>query len=147
MCNEFCASIKQDACVLQRAVSVWTQSTHPFIFDLGGQAIVPNHNQAKSDGFRREIFSYFWTLRKCILTCKTNSYSTHLIKMFSSPTELQNDRNYREVLNGVTGVRLSAQLLDAGGGHATAEVHFVAHYSPVNRHIRISTSTNDARVR
>ncbi|XP_047030679.1 CD109 antigen [Helicoverpa zea] len=59
---------------------------------------------------------------------------------------LQNDPNYREVLNSITGVRLSAQLVDAVGSHATADVHFVAHYSANNQHIRISTSTTDARV-
>ncbi|XP_026743707.1 CD109 antigen [Trichoplusia ni] len=59
---------------------------------------------------------------------------------------LQNDPNYREVLNSITGVRLSAQLSDAAGGRASADVHFVAHYSANNHHIRISTSTTDARV-
>ncbi|KAH9631713.1 hypothetical protein HF086_014714, partial [Spodoptera exigua] len=60
---------------------------------------------------------------------------------------LQSDPNYREVLNSVTGVRLSAQLVDAVGSHASADVHFVAHYSANNQHIRIATSTTDARVR
>ncbi|XP_035435862.2 CD109 antigen [Spodoptera frugiperda] len=59
---------------------------------------------------------------------------------------LQSDPNYREVLNSVTGVRLSAQLVDAVGSHAAADVHFVAHYSANNQHIRIATSTTDARV-
>ncbi|XP_049876767.1 CD109 antigen [Pectinophora gossypiella] len=59
---------------------------------------------------------------------------------------LQNEPNYRDVLNGVTGVRLSAQLADAVGGRAAADMHLVAHYSPGDRHIRISTSTTDARV-
>ncbi|XP_026320677.1 uncharacterized protein LOC113230803 [Hyposmocoma kahamanoa] len=59
---------------------------------------------------------------------------------------LQNEPNYREVLSGVTGVRLSAQLADAVGGHAGAELRFVAHHSPGHKHIRIRTSTTDARV-
>ncbi|GBP50527.1 CD109 antigen [Eumeta japonica] len=59
---------------------------------------------------------------------------------------LENQGNYKEVLAGITGIRLSAQLLDAVGGHANAEMRFVAHYSPRNHHIRISTSTTDARV-
>ncbi|XP_013162940.1 PREDICTED: CD109 antigen [Papilio xuthus] len=60
--------------------------------------------------------------------------------------KLENDPNYREVLAGITGVRLSAQLGDAVGGRAAAEVHFVPHYSPNNHHLRVSTSTTDARV-
>ncbi|XP_075980863.1 macroglobulin complement-related isoform X2 [Anticarsia gemmatalis] len=59
---------------------------------------------------------------------------------------LQNDPNYREVLNSVTGVRLSAQLVDAVGSHATADMHFIAHYSANNQHIRIATSSTNARV-
>ncbi|XP_073953212.1 macroglobulin complement-related isoform X2 [Choristoneura fumiferana] len=60
--------------------------------------------------------------------------------------KLQNDPNFRDVLNGVTGVRLNAQLSDAGASRASADLHLVAHYSPKHQHIRISTSTTDARV-
>ncbi|XP_032519438.2 CD109 antigen [Danaus plexippus] len=60
--------------------------------------------------------------------------------------KLDNDPNYREVLNGITGVRLSASLVDASGGRATADAHFVAHQSPNHHHLRVSTSTTDARV-
>ncbi|CAG5055794.1 unnamed protein product [Parnassius apollo] len=60
--------------------------------------------------------------------------------------KLENDPNYREVLNGITGVRVTAQLADAVGGRAAADVHFVPHYSPNNHHLRVSTSTTDARV-
>ncbi|XP_068620051.1 CD109 antigen [Battus philenor] len=60
--------------------------------------------------------------------------------------KLENDPNYRDVLSGVTGVRLNAQLADALGGRAAADVHFVAHYSPNNHHLRVATSTTDARV-
>ncbi|XP_063540497.1 CD109 antigen [Cydia strobilella] len=60
--------------------------------------------------------------------------------------KLQNDPNYRDVLNGVTGVRLSASLSDGGGARASADLHAVAHYSPKHQHIRLSTSTTDARV-
>ncbi|KAM3959264.1 macroglobulin complement-related [Aphomia sociella] len=59
---------------------------------------------------------------------------------------LEGDPNYREVLNSITGVRLNAQLQDALGAHANAEARFVAHHSPGHRHIRISTTTTDARV-
>lgn len=59
---------------------------------------------------------------------------------------LQNDPNYRDVLNGITGVRLNAQLQDALGSRATADMHFIAHHSANNQHIRIATSTTDARV-
>ncbi|KAL0820116.1 hypothetical protein ABMA28_006056 [Loxostege sticticalis] len=60
--------------------------------------------------------------------------------------KLERDPNYRDVLNSITGVRLSAQLADAGGHHASADAHFISHYSANNQHLRISTSTTDARV-
>ncbi|XP_063831034.1 CD109 antigen [Ostrinia nubilalis] len=59
--------------------------------------------------------------------------------------KLERDPNYRDVLNSITGVRLSAQLTDARGQHAAADAHFVAHYSARDQHLRISTSTTDAR--
>ncbi|KAI8419742.1 LOW QUALITY PROTEIN: hypothetical protein MSG28_008421 [Choristoneura fumiferana] len=37
-------------------------------------------------------------------------------------------------------------LSDAGASRASADLHLVAHYSPKHQHIRISTSTTDARV-
>jgi hypothetical protein len=51
------------------------------------------------------------------------------------------------VLRGVSGVRLSAALADGAGHQAVADAHFVAHYSANDQHIRVSTSTTDARVR
>ncbi|XP_069361628.1 CD109 antigen [Maniola hyperantus] len=60
--------------------------------------------------------------------------------------KLENDPNYREVLNSITGLRLSATLGDALGGRAGADVHLVAHESPNHHHLRVSTSTTDARV-
>lgn len=60
--------------------------------------------------------------------------------------KLERDPNYRETLNGITGVRLNAQLTDALGGRATADMRLVPHHSPGGRHLRISTTTTDARV-
>ncbi|XP_026496456.1 CD109 antigen [Vanessa tameamea] len=59
---------------------------------------------------------------------------------------LEKDPNYREVLNSVTGIRLSATLTDALGGRAAADVRLLAHVSPDHHHIRVSTSTTDAKV-
>ncbi|XP_047526413.1 CD109 antigen [Pieris napi] len=59
---------------------------------------------------------------------------------------LENDPNYRETLAGITGIRLNAQLSDAMGARASADVHLVAHHSPNQHHIRVSTSTTNARV-
>ncbi|XP_038211501.1 CD109 antigen [Zerene cesonia] len=59
---------------------------------------------------------------------------------------LEKDPNYRETLDGITGIRLNAQLADARGARAAADVHLVAHYSPNHHHIRVSTSTTNARV-
>ncbi|XP_060805697.1 CD109 antigen isoform X2 [Amyelois transitella] len=60
--------------------------------------------------------------------------------------KLEHDANYRETLSGVTGVRLNAQLTDGSGNRASADMRLVAHHSPTHQHIRISTSTTDARV-
>ncbi|XP_053614245.1 CD109 antigen [Plodia interpunctella] len=59
---------------------------------------------------------------------------------------LERDANYRETLSGVTGVRLNAQLTDGSGGRASADMRLVAHHSPTNQHIRVATSTTDAKV-
>lgn len=60
--------------------------------------------------------------------------------------KLQNERNHRDILNSVTGVRITAHLQDAQGGQASADVRFIAHYSPRNHHIRVSTTTTDAKI-
>ncbi|CAH0401467.1 unnamed protein product [Chilo suppressalis] len=60
--------------------------------------------------------------------------------------KLERDQNFREVLGEISGVRLRAELSDGGGYRATADAHFIAHYSEHNQHLKISTSTTDARV-
>ena len=60
--------------------------------------------------------------------------------------ELENTADYRETLNAITGIRLSAQVVDARGARASADARLVAHRSPAHHHIRVSTSTTDARV-
>ncbi|XP_045452691.1 CD109 antigen [Melitaea cinxia] len=59
---------------------------------------------------------------------------------------LEKEPNYREVLNSITGVRLSATLTDSLGGRASADMRMLAHVSPDHHHIRVSTSTTDAKV-
>ncbi|RVE40096.1 hypothetical protein evm_015254 [Chilo suppressalis] len=59
--------------------------------------------------------------------------------------KLERDQNFREVLGEISGVRLRAELSDGGGYRATADAHFIAHYSEHNQHLKISTSTTDAR--
>ncbi|CAH0764124.1 unnamed protein product [Diatraea saccharalis] len=59
---------------------------------------------------------------------------------------LERDPNYREVLGGITGARLHVELSDGGGQRAAADAHLVAHHSHRNQHLRISTSTTDAKV-
>lgn len=76
----------------------------------------------------------------------TLNLTSDITTVTSFVSELENDPNFREVLNGVTGVRLSAQLIDGVGSHANAEMHFLAHYSANKQHIRVSTSTTDPRV-
>ncbi|CAH0713091.1 unnamed protein product, partial [Brenthis ino] len=60
--------------------------------------------------------------------------------------KLENTSDYRDTLNAITGIRLNAQLTDARGSRASADVRLVAHRSPGHHHIRVSTTTTDARV-
>ncbi|XP_005178924.2 CD109 antigen [Musca domestica] len=47
----------------------------------------------------------------------------------------------RDFLNGVSQMRLQAQFVDPRGERAQTELLLVAHYSPRNQHIKVTTST------
>lgn len=51
-----------------------------------------------------------------------------------------------ESLNDISTLRVTAHFKDAFGDRATKELLMVAHHSPNNHHIKVSTSTNDPRV-
>lgn len=56
------------------------------------------------------------------------------------------DRPSREFLNEVQQVHLTANFIDRRGERATAELLLVTHHSPQNHQIKISTSTQNAKV-
>lgn len=51
-----------------------------------------------------------------------------------------------EVLNDVESIKVSAYFRDSLGERAQTELLLMAHYSPNNHHIKITTSTKDAKV-
>lgn len=51
-----------------------------------------------------------------------------------------------EALNDISAVRVSAYFKDTWGERANRELLMLAHHSPNNHHIKVSTSTNDPRV-
>lgn len=59
---------------------------------------------------------------------------------------LNEDRVGREFLNDVTQVRLTANFIDWRSERAVADLLLITHHSPQNHQIKISTSTNDAKV-
>lgn len=59
---------------------------------------------------------------------------------------LGEDRQGREFVNDVQQVRLTANFIDERGERATTDLLIVAHHSPHNRQIKVSTSTQHAKV-
>lgn len=60
--------------------------------------------------------------------------------------KLTEDRQGREFLNDVQQVHLTANFIDERGERATADLLILSHHSPVNKHIKIATSTQHAKV-
>lgn len=59
---------------------------------------------------------------------------------------LDDGRNARDFLNEVQSMRLTAVYIDPRGERATSEILMLAHHSPQNQHIKIATSTVQAKV-
>ncbi|XP_037809897.1 CD109 antigen [Lucilia sericata] len=55
--------------------------------------------------------------------------------------QLDDRAQSRDFLNGVSQMRLQAQFVDPRGERAQTELLLVAHYSPRNQHIKVTTST------
>ncbi|KAF4531995.1 hypothetical protein B566_EDAN006540 [Ephemera danica] len=61
--------------------------------------------------------------------------------------EETSERRLRELLKDVASLRLLANFKDADEGHrASAELLAITHYSPNNQHLRVYTSTKEAKV-
>lgn len=66
--------------------------------------------------------------------------------------DLQNDLNInfgsqsREFINEIQSMRLNANFIDPRGERTSADLLLLAHYSPQNHHIKVSTSTKNAKV-
>lgn len=66
--------------------------------------------------------------------------------------DLRNDlnmdesRSAKEFLNDVQNMRIQANFVDARGERANTEILLLGHHSPQNQHIKVSTSTQEAKV-
>jgi CD109 antigen len=63
-----------------------------------------------------------------------------------SDLNLDETRNGREYLNDVQSMRLTANYIDSTGDRVSSDILLIAHQSPQNQHIKISTSTSHAKV-
>nr|CAD7430447.1 unnamed protein product [Timema monikensis] len=63
-------------------------------------------------------------------------------------TQLGYDENARskDLLNDIQSMKISASFLDARGERVGADLLLLSHFSPMNHHIKVSTSTRDAKV-
>lgn len=60
---------------------------------------------------------------------------------------LEGNDNPYGVLNDIDSMRIYASFKDGEGERAQTELLLFSHYSPSNRHIKVSTTTKDAKVR
>ncbi|CAG2055740.1 unnamed protein product [Timema podura] len=62
-------------------------------------------------------------------------------------TQLGYDENARskDLLNDIQSMKISASFLDARGERVGADLLLLSHFSPMNHHIKVSTSTRDAK--
>ncbi|XP_069675686.1 CD109 antigen isoform X2 [Periplaneta americana] len=58
----------------------------------------------------------------------------------------EEDKKVRERLNDIQSMRITADYSDSDGEHTTSHMLLLAHFSPRNHHIKVSTSTRDAKV-
>lgn len=59
---------------------------------------------------------------------------------------LEGQDNAQELANGIESMRIHASFQDGNGQRAETDLLLIAHYSPTNRHIKVSTTTKDAKV-
>lgn len=59
---------------------------------------------------------------------------------------MDNSRTSKEFLNEIINMRLTANFIDFRGERTTAEALLLSHFSPQNKHIKVYTSTEDAKV-
>lgn len=60
---------------------------------------------------------------------------------------LEENRRSREVLNDIYAMRVQIFFRDSQGGQAQADAFLTTHYSPLNRQIKVSSSTQHAKVK
>jgi len=61
-------------------------------------------------------------------------------------TGYDENRRARELLNDIQSMRIQADYSDWMGERTTSTMLLLSHYSPTNHHIKVSTSTRDAKV-
>ncbi|RZF46948.1 hypothetical protein LSTR_LSTR016470 [Laodelphax striatellus] len=60
---------------------------------------------------------------------------------------LEDNKRSTEILKDIDSMRISASYKDANGDRTTAELLLLAHYSPLNHHIKVDTSTSQPKVK
>lgn len=103
-----------------------------------GSVEISGFVESKSGG-RRD-----WPLRRLRMSERKGIWELKID--LRNDLNLGEDRGGRDFLNDVTQMRLQANYMDDRGERATADVLCVSHQSPHNRHIKVSTSTQNARV-
>lgn len=56
------------------------------------------------------------------------------------------NRRARELLNDIQSMRITADYSDGMGERTASTMLLLSHFSPTNHHIKVSTSTRDAKV-
>lgn len=59
---------------------------------------------------------------------------------------LDEDKRAAEILKDIDSMRISASFKDPEGERVNAELLLLSHYSPLNHHVKVSTSTVNAKV-
>lgn len=89
----------------------------------------------------------------------TRDYPTTILAMSGQPgvwemkIDLRHDLNLdfesrqsKDFLREISQLRLTANYIDPRGERAQADILFLAHFSPLNNHIKVTTSTTNGRV-
>ncbi|XP_055376431.1 CD109 antigen [Condylostylus longicornis] len=81
-----------------------------------------------------------------ILKMSENSGVWELLIDLRYDLNIENNRNGEDVLTNIQTLKLEATFNDGTGEFVRAELMLLSHYSPKNRHIKINTSTKNAKV-
>lgn len=112
----------------------------PIHFDdfFQGTMEITGHVESRSGG-RRE-----YPIRNLLMSEKKGIWELKID--LRNDLNLGDDRQSREFLTDVQQMILVANFIDERGERATTDVLLLSHHSPHNRHIKVTTSTHQAKV-